>query len=376
MPLLRSPQDSEFRRSRLHSLSPQLHAERIRTPKERKYSFTRKKVTRAAQRKCREFSRKLKKAPARTFDPVAHLGALQRDNREVQACFHQSSLASLGRGKSIFNDRTKAIKIAGWNWACFLLHLAKNNAFSMPYHTQFAQHAPHSSYLLPTGCITILDATRLDARQYYDGIKEFNNQRPFLRLSPKKYGSSHQASCVPKVSKWGKYRDEDDLDEDERVLKGEEAKGMTSTQRRQLRNKVSARNFRARKKDTVGDIACLKDYNWKGRTDEERSLLTALNPGHDMKRASAHPCIVLKTDPGCAGILATTAGMAVPLVVGWLAMRPQACSPNSAVLKRNYEDELMITGRNPRRIGCPLEEHTRGHQKEYLNMWLGASPTT
>lgn len=52
----------------------------------------------------------------------------------------------------------------------------------------------------------------------------------------------------PKLSKRGKHRDEDDLDEDERVLKGEEAKGMTSAQRRQLRNKVSARNFRARKK--------------------------------------------------------------------------------------------------------------------------------
>ncbi|KAK3950392.1 hypothetical protein QBC32DRAFT_196837, partial [Pseudoneurospora amorphoporcata] len=47
---------------------------------------------------------------------------------------------------------------------------------------------------------------------------------------------------------------------------------------------------------TIGDIACLKDFNWKGRTDEERSILTALNPGHDMMRASAHPCIVLKTD--------------------------------------------------------------------------------
>ncbi|KAK3396924.1 hypothetical protein B0T20DRAFT_414798 [Sordaria brevicollis] len=58
----------------------------------------------------------------------------------------------------------------------------------------------------------------------------------------------------PKLSKRGKHRDEDDLDEDERVLKGEEAKGMTSAQRRQLRNKVSARNFRARKKDYINDL--------------------------------------------------------------------------------------------------------------------------
>ncbi|KAJ4417370.1 hypothetical protein N0V85_001878 [Neurospora sp. IMI 360204] len=58
----------------------------------------------------------------------------------------------------------------------------------------------------------------------------------------------------PKLSKRGKHRDEDDLDDDERVLKGEEAKGMTSAQRRQLRNKVSARNFRARKKDYINDL--------------------------------------------------------------------------------------------------------------------------
>lgn len=43
-------------------------------------------------------------------------------------------------------------------------------------------------------------------------------------------------------------KDEDDMDEDERLLASEEGKKLTSKERRQLRNKVSARAFRSRRK--------------------------------------------------------------------------------------------------------------------------------
>jgi hypothetical protein len=43
-------------------------------------------------------------------------------------------------------------------------------------------------------------------------------------------------------------RDEDDMDEDERLLNSEEGKKLSSKERRQLRNKVSARAFRSRRK--------------------------------------------------------------------------------------------------------------------------------
>lgn len=43
-------------------------------------------------------------------------------------------------------------------------------------------------------------------------------------------------------------RDEDEMDEDERLLASEEGKKLTSKERRQLRNKVSARAFRSRRK--------------------------------------------------------------------------------------------------------------------------------
>jgi hypothetical protein len=45
-------------------------------------------------------------------------------------------------------------------------------------------------------------------------------------------------------------KDEDDMDEDERLLNSEEGKKLSSKERRQLRNKVSARAFRSRRKGT------------------------------------------------------------------------------------------------------------------------------
>ena len=46
-------------------------------------------------------------------------------------------------------------------------------------------------------------------------------------------------------------KDEEDMDEDERLLASEEGKKLSSKERRQLRNKVSARAFRSRRKGTT-----------------------------------------------------------------------------------------------------------------------------
>ena len=51
------------------------------------------------------------------------------------------------------------------------------------------------------------------------------------------------------ISHGSKFRkDEEDMDEDERLLASEEGKKLSSKERRQLRNKVSARAFRSRRK--------------------------------------------------------------------------------------------------------------------------------
>lgn len=49
-------------------------------------------------------------------------------------------------------------------------------------------------------------------------------------------------------------KDEDDMDDDERLLNSEEGKKLSSKERRQLRNKVSARAFRSRRKEYITQL--------------------------------------------------------------------------------------------------------------------------
>ncbi|KAL9133127.1 MAG: hypothetical protein Q9175_005698 [Cornicularia normoerica] len=49
-------------------------------------------------------------------------------------------------------------------------------------------------------------------------------------------------------------KDEEDMDEDERLLASAEGKKLSSKERRQLRNKVSARAFRSRRKEYIGQL--------------------------------------------------------------------------------------------------------------------------
>ncbi|GAB7341685.1 hypothetical protein MBLNU457_g0029t1 [Dothideomycetes sp. NU457] len=49
-------------------------------------------------------------------------------------------------------------------------------------------------------------------------------------------------------------KDEEEMDDDERLLASEEGKKLSSKERRQLRNKVSARAFRSRRKEYIGQL--------------------------------------------------------------------------------------------------------------------------
>lgn len=59
-------------------------------------------------------------------------------------------------------------------------------------------------------------------------------------------GPSRPVISLPQPTK--KQKDESEMDEDERLLASEEGKKLSSKERRQLRNKVSARAFRSRRK--------------------------------------------------------------------------------------------------------------------------------
>lgn len=59
-------------------------------------------------------------------------------------------------------------------------------------------------------------------------------------------GSKSSSDILPHIARMKK--EEEDMDEDERLLASEEGKKLSSKERRQLRNKVSARAFRSRRK--------------------------------------------------------------------------------------------------------------------------------
>ncbi len=58
--------------------------------------------------------------------------------------------------------------------------------------------------------------------------------------------TSGSNGVLPNIARMRK--EEEDMDEDERLLASEEGKKLSSKERRQLRNKVSARAFRSRRK--------------------------------------------------------------------------------------------------------------------------------
>lgn len=79
-------------------------------------------------------------------------------------------------------------------------------------------------------------------------ISQLLNSMRAKPASPESQGSG-SVSNVPRIRK-----PEEDMDDDERLLASEEGKKLTSKERRQLRNKVSARAFRSRRKEYITQL--------------------------------------------------------------------------------------------------------------------------
>ncbi|KKA27184.1 hypothetical protein TD95_004679 [Thielaviopsis punctulata] len=69
-----------------------------------------------------------------------------------------------------------------------------------------------------------------------------------------KSNASDSAAQSPVVNLPKAKKEEEDMDEDERLLASEEGKKLSSKERRQLRNKVSARAFRSRRKEYISHL--------------------------------------------------------------------------------------------------------------------------
>lgn len=74
-----------------------------------------------------------------------------------------------------------------------------------------------------------------------------------------KSGSGDASQNTPMLNISRPKKDEDEMDEDERLLASEEGKKLSSKERRQLRNKVSARAFRSRRKGK--HLSCRKQIS-------------------------------------------------------------------------------------------------------------------
>ena len=83
-----------------------------------------------------------------------------------------------------------------------------------------------------------------------DPVVEDRISRLLSQMRQGSVGSSNNDMATPQAHPpmTKSKKDEDDMDEDERLLASEEGKKLSSKERRQLRNKVSARAFRSRRK--------------------------------------------------------------------------------------------------------------------------------
>ena len=112
----------------------------------------------------------------------------------------------------------------------------------------------------PTPPIQRQSASRASAssstRPVSDPIVEERISRLLNQMRQSSVTSSHEDdSSTPTTGSQGhmarQRKDEEDMDEDERLLASEEGKKLSSKERRQLRNKVSARAFRSRRKGEI-----------------------------------------------------------------------------------------------------------------------------
>ncbi|RAL59858.1 hypothetical protein DID88_000487 [Monilinia fructigena] len=96
-------------------------------------------------------------------------------------------------------------------------------------------------------------------------------------------------------------KEEEDMDEDERLLASEEGKKLSSKERRQLRNKVSARAFRSRRKEYIsqleGEIAIKVNENMDLKS-QNRALMEENTRLSDLTR-------MLLSSPAFSGFLDT-----------------------------------------------------------------------
>lgn len=146
-------------------------------------------------------------------------------------------------------------------------------------------------------------------------------------------------------------KEEEDMDEDERLLASEEGKKLSSKERRQLRNKVSARAFRSRRKEYIsqleGEIAAKVNENTDLRS-QNRALLDENTRLSDLTR-------MLLSSPSFSGFLDT------------LATNPAAAQTAQAVQQPQQQVEQQ---QQPQRQRKDVNPYAAQQQMQHIGMTM------
>ncbi|KAK4690969.1 bZIP-type transcription factor MBZ1, partial [Lecanoromycetidae sp. Uapishka_2] len=116
---------------------------------------------------------------------------------------------------------------------------------------QKGQQASHSRQSSRSGSNARPDEPMLDA-----SITRLLNHMRQTSVASSQHDEDDDDAATPNANSHSQRtkKDEEDMDEDERLLASEEGKKLSSKERRQLRNKVSARAFRSRRKEYIGQL--------------------------------------------------------------------------------------------------------------------------
>ncbi|KAK6353158.1 hypothetical protein TWF696_005146 [Orbilia brochopaga] len=161
-------------------------------------------------------------------------------------------------------------------------------------------------------------ATEERIRQILEDVK-----RKALSSQP----SIEEDASMPQIARLKK--EEDDMDEDERLLASEEGKKLSSKERRQLRNKVSARAFRSRRKEYISQL----ETEVANKSTENVDLKRKLNAVEAENKSLKELTRMLLASPQFASFLDQMNPLAASNIAAFTANAPQqnAMSENITV---------------------------------------------
>ncbi|KAF3926181.1 hypothetical protein ABW21_db0205481 [Orbilia brochopaga] len=161
-------------------------------------------------------------------------------------------------------------------------------------------------------------ATEERIRQILEDVK-----RKALSSQP----SIEEDASMPQIARLKK--EEDDMDEDERLLASDEGKKLSSKERRQLRNKVSARAFRSRRKEYISQL----ETEVANKSTENVDLKRKLNAVEAENKSLKELTRMLLASPQFASFLDQMNPLAASNIAAFAANAPQqnAMSENITV---------------------------------------------